>query len=182
MSRLPRDERYSRVAIWFHWTIAVLIVANLIIGIGHDGIPALRRLMGAHMAIGITVLVLTALRLVWRLGHRPPAYPAAMPSWEKGVAHASHWTLYLLMVALPVTGWMMVSGPEARRPLSWFGLFNVPLLPVSGAASGLGHEAHGVLGWMMVALLVLHVAAALRHHYIRRDSILIRMAPAFDRH
>jgi cytochrome b561 len=181
MSRLPRDERYSTVAIWFHWIIALLIIANLIIGIGHDGVPALRALMGAHFAIGLTVLALTVLRLGWRLGHRAPSYPNSMAGWEKGMAHANQWLLYVLMLALPLTGWLMMSGPGPHRPMTWFGLFNMPFLPASKGAAGFGHEAHGVLGWTMLALVVLHVAAALRHHFIRRDRILVRMAPVLDR-
>jgi cytochrome b561 len=182
MNRSTTDTaRYSSVAIAFHWTIAALVIANLVIGIGHDGIPALRKLMGAHKAIGITVLALTAARVAWRLAHRPPPLPAGTPAWERGAAHASHWTLYLLMIAMPLTGWAMVSGPEATRPLSWFGLFNVPLLPIGSGAADAGHSAHGVLGWVMLALVVLHIAAALRHHLVLRDHVLARMAPALRR-
>lgn len=104
-----------------------------------------------------------------------------MPAWEKGVAHANQWGLYLLMLALPLTGWLMVSGPGPSRPMTWFGLFIMPHLPASKAAAGFEHEAHGILGWAMVALVVLHVAAALRHHFVRRDQILSRMAPIFER-
>lgn len=84
MTGWARDARYSTVAIAFHWTIAVLIIANLIIGIGHDGIPALRALMGAHKAIGITVLALTLARVAWRIAHRPPPLPAHMPAGKRG--------------------------------------------------------------------------------------------------
>lgn len=181
MTAWGRGERYSSVAIAFHWTIAALVIANIVIGIGHDGIPALRQLMGAHKAIGITVLALTAGRVIWRLLHRPPALPAGTPAWEKGTAHATHWTLYLLMIAMPLTGWMMVSGPGPQRPFLWFGLFDIPKLPVGANLADLGHEAHGVLGWLMAALVVLHVAAALRHHLILRDTVLTRMAPALRR-
>ncbi|GEM73484.1 cytochrome b [Sphingomonas aquatilis] len=180
MTGWARDARYSTVAIAFHWTIAVLIIANLIIGIGHDGIPALRALMGAHKAIGITVLALTLARVAWRIAHRPPPLPAHMPGWEKGLAHATHWSLYLLMLALPLTGWLMVSAPPTEgpaRPLTWFGLFDIPRLPASAGAAGFGHEAHELLGWVMVALVVLHVAGALRHHLILRDNVLARMVP-----
>ena len=178
-----RGEHYSRVAIAFHWTIAALVVFNLIIGIGHEAVPALRRLMGAHMAIGIAVLVLTAGRVAWRLTHRPPALPAGTPGWEKGLAHATHLTLYLLMIAMPLSGWLMVSGPGPgpRQPLSWFGLFDVPLLPVGSGSADLGHDAHGLLGWLMAALVVLHVAAALRHHLLLRDSVLVRIAPVLGK-
>ncbi|MEG3163018.1 cytochrome b [Sphingomonas sp. PB2P19] len=178
---LDRTERYSTVAIWFHWTIALLVVLNLAVGLLSDPIPALRPWMAAHKSIGITVLVLTFGRIAWRLAHRAPPLPAGTQAWEKGVAHATHWTLYLLLVAMPLTGWLMVSGTDKRRPLDWFGLFDIPYLPVSKAAGGFGHEAHGVLGWLMLALVVLHVAAALRHHLILRDTVLARMAPMVRR-
>ncbi len=168
--------RYSTVAMWFHWTIAALVIANLVIGIFHDAIGG----MPAHKAIGLTVLVLTAGRVAWRIAHRPPPLPAHTPGWERGVAHATHWTLYLLMIAMPVTGWLMVSGSETRRPLTWFGLFDLPYLPVGKAAGGLGHDAHEILGWLMLSLVVLHIAAALRHRLILRDGIFGRMAPALE--
>ena len=169
---------YSRVAIAFHWTIAVLVIVNLIVGIGHESIPALRAWMPAHKAIGITVLLLTAARVAWRLAHRPPPLPAATPAWERAAAHATHWALYVLMIAVPLTGWMMVSGPEGRRALTWFGLFDLPYLPVSGATAGLGAEGHEVLGWMMAVLVAAHVAAALRHAVLLRDGVMARMLPA----
>lgn len=176
MLRLEQGERYSTVAIAFHWIIAALVVFNLVVGIGHEGIPALRRLMGAHMAVGITVLALTAARIAWRLAHRPPALPGNISAAERRIALATHWTLYALLILMPLTGWAMVSGPEGR-PLSWFGAFTVPLLPVDAAGSELGHSGHGLLGWLMLALVVLHVAAALRHHLVLRDPTLVRMAP-----
>lgn len=181
MAGLPRGERYSSVAIAFHWTIALLVIVNLVIGIGHDAIPALRALMGAHKAIGVTVLLLTAGRIAWRIAHRPPALPAGTPAWEKGVAHATHWTLYLLMIALPLSGWLMVSGPGPHRPFQWFGLFDIPTLPVGKPLADLGGTAHGPLGWVMAALVVLHVGAALRHHLLLRDSVLVRIAPILGR-
>lgn len=181
MPAYERTDRYSTVAIWFHWTIALLVILNLAVGILHDPIPALRSWMGAHKAIGITVLVLTLGRVIWRITHPAPPLPAGTPGWEKGLAHATHGTLYLLMIAMPVTGWMMVSGSAKPGGLSWFGLFDIPYLPVSKATGGFGHSAHGVLGWLMVALVVLHVAAALRHHLILRNNVLARMAPAVRR-
>lgn len=181
MVRLPRGERYSRVAILFHWTIAVLVVVNLIVGLGHESIPALRAWMPGHKAIGITVLALTLARIAWRLTHRPPALPADVPAHVRIVARATHWALYALLLLMPLTGWMMVSGPKGRRPLTWFGTFDIPYLPVGAPGSDLGATAHGVLGWTMLALVLLHVAGALRHHLILRDATLVRMAPWFAR-
>ncbi|MBY9062961.1 cytochrome b [Sphingomonas yunnanensis] len=176
-TRAYQAERYSRVAIAFHWTIAALVIFNIAVGLGHDPIPALRALMPAHKAIGLTVLALTALRVAWRLAHRPPPLPAHTPGWERGAAHATHWTLYLLLVLLPLSGWVMVSGPEGRRPLSWFGAFDLPYLPVTSPAAEGAAKAHGLLGWVMLALVLLHVAAALRHHLLLRDQVLGRMLP-----
>jgi cytochrome b561 len=181
MVRPVAGERYSSVAILFHWTIALLVIVNLIVGIGHERVPALRAWMPGHKAIGITVLALTLARLAWRLAHRPPALPASVPAGERRLAHAAHWTLYALMVLMPLSGWVMVSGPEGRRPLTWFGAFDIPYLPVGPAASDRAATAHGLLGWLMLALAVLHVAAALRHHLLLRDATLVRMAPILAR-
>lgn len=178
MARIARGQRYSDVAILFHWTIAVLVIANIVIGLLHDPVPAFRALMPAHKSIGLTVLVLTLGRVAWRIAHRPPPLPADVTAWERGAAHAMHWTLYLLLLIMPLTGWALVSGGAKPRPLTWLGAFRVPLLPVSGGTSDAAHSAHVVLGWAMAVLVLLHIAAALRHHFIRRDAVLARMAPA----
>lgn len=171
-----RSERYTRVAIAFHWVIAALIVINLGLGIAHDSLPKDWQVMPLHKSIGLTVLALTIGRIVWRLMHPAPPLPGDLKPWERMSAHVSHFLLYAFMLALPLTGWAMSSGPK-RRPLEWFGLVDVPYLPVSPAAAGLGHDAHGVLGWAMIALLVLHIGAALRHHFLLRDNVLARMTP-----
>ncbi|WP_294235806.1 cytochrome b [uncultured Sphingomonas sp.] len=164
--------RYSQVAIVFHWTIAALVVVNLAIGLLHESL--LPGTIPLHKAIGLTVLALTAGRILWRLGHRPPPLPAEIPVWARGSAHALHATLYFLMIAMPLTGWAMGSGRDVPRPVSWFGLFDVPPLPI-GKAAGFGHEAHEILGWAMLVLVTIHVAAALRHHFLLRDGVLARM-------
>jgi cytochrome b561 len=176
-TRANQAERYSHVAIAFHWTIAALVIFNIAVGLGHDPIPALRALMPAHKAVGISVLALTALRVVWRRAMRQPPLPVATPGWERGAAHATHWTLYLLLVLLPLSGWAMVSGPQGRRPLTWFGAFDLPYLPVASPTAESAAQAHGLLGWVMLALVLLHVAAALRHHLLLRDRVLARMLP-----
>lgn len=172
--------RYTRVAMWLHWIIAVLIVANLAIGLLHDPVPAFRALMPAHKAIGITVLVLTLARIGWRLTHRAPAPLARMRRWQKIAAEAVHGLLYLLLLAMPLTGWALVSGAY-RRPMTWFGAFPLPFLPVSPATAGRADAAHGLLGWLMLALVAAHVAAALYHRLVLRDGVLGRMAPALER-
>ena len=170
-------DRYSTGAIWFHWIIAALVVFNLVVGLFHEGVPALRALMGAHKAVGITVLVLTLGRIGWRLGHVPPPLPTALPGWDRALARAARWGFYALMLAMPLTGWAMVSHGNPPHPLSWFGLFDVPLLPVGEATHSVAHEAHELLGWLFVGLVLLHIAGALRHHFVLRNSVLGRMIP-----
>lgn len=181
MTVMPREERYSSVAILFHWSIAALVIANLAIGLLHENVlDGVGWAIPLHKSFGVTVLVLTLGRIGWRLTHRPPPLPASTPRWEKGAAHGVHWVLYALMLAMPLTGWMLSSGGR-RYPISWFGLFDVPFLPVSRATGSIAHDAHGLLGWLMLALVALHAAAALRHHLVLRDRVLARMAPALDR-
>ncbi|MFD1786791.1 cytochrome b [Sphingomonas floccifaciens] len=176
-STIARTDRYARGSIVFHWLIAAAIIVNLWLGIAHDSLPKGWAVMPLHKSIGITVLVLTIARLAWRLGHRPPPLDRTMPAWERAAANASHWALYALSILVPLSGWAMVSGSTVRRPLDWFGLFPIPYLPVSPAVGGAAHEGHEILGYAMLALVVLHVVAALRHHLILRDSTLVRMLP-----
>lgn len=178
-SAIVRIDRYSRGAIWFHWIIAALVAVNLAIGLLHDslfeGVAGAIRL---HKSIGLSVLALTLARIGWRLTHRPPRLPAGLPSWERTAARASHLAFYALLLLLPLSGWAMGSaGREARYPTRWFGLFDVPHLPVSARTAGLGDAAHSVLGYAMAALVVLHMAAALRHHFVLRNAVLARMLP-----
>ena len=176
-SAIVRTDRYTGVAIAFHWIIGGLVIVNLILGLFHENLLRGVPVIPAHKAIGITVLVLSIGRLLWRLTHRPPPFPLATPRWEKAVARGTHALFYVLMIVMPLSGWAMSSAGASPRPISWFGLFPIPDLPVSAAAGGSSHETHVVLGWLMAALVVLHVAAALRHHLILRDATLARMLP-----
>jgi cytochrome b561 len=168
-------NRYTAVARWLHWAIAGLIVANIVIGILHAYVNHDWPVIPLHKSIGLTVLALTVLRILWRATHAAPPLPAAMPRWEQAAAHGLHGLFYALMLALPVTGWVMVSAGD--KPLRWFGLFPLPKLAVSKADAvfGLSHASHGPLGLVFGALILLHVAAALRHHLVLRDRVLARM-------
>lgn len=177
-------KRYSHGAIAFHWAIALLVILNLVIGIGHESLskPLAGTVIGWHKAIGITILVLSVGRLAWRLGNRPPPLPV-MPGWQVGVAHALHWLFYFLIIAMPISGWWMASAGLKRRPIDFFGLFDIPFLPVTQGPEGLGglfHEFHEVAGLTFAALVVLHIGAALWHHYVSRDTVLARMMPGLE--
>lgn len=171
--------RYSRVAITLHWIIAVLILVNLYLGIFHEGAskPVGASMIFYHKAIGLTVLALTVLRLAWRLGHRPPPYDAAMKRWEVGLARVTHWTFYVMLFILPLSGWLLIS--TGGKPVSWFGLFNVPALPIARDADShdLWDTVHVFLGWAMLALVVLHILGALKHQLQGHRQIFGRMAP-----
>lgn len=173
--------RYTRVAIRLHWVIAALIVANLAIGLLHDALP--RGSMSIHQAIGISVLFLSIARLGWRLAHRPPPQSRDHKAWERLLAKTTHRLFYVLMIAVPLAGWLLVSASLERRPLNFFGLFDIPYLPVPQSASlgGFWGGAHEVMALGMLGLLLLHVAGALKHQLIDRDNELARMVPALDR-
>ena len=175
------SSRYSGGAILFHWTIAVLIVLNILGAIlTEDMDGAVRGLaMGLHKATGITVLALSLLRFGWRLAHRPPPFPDTVGPAERLGARAVHWIFYGLMVALPVTGWLMISAATPRRPFSWYYAFDLPFLPVEGqkGVQIFAHDAHEILFYVLLALLVLHVAGALKHHFEGGRTFLFRMLP-----
>lgn len=168
-------DRYNATARLLHWLIAAMIAANLATGLLHDPLERVVELMPFHKALGLTVLALSCLRLGWRMVGRPPAYPASMARWEIVAARGVHALLYALMIAMPLTGWIVSSA--GKYPLSWFGLFAVPKLAVAkgSALAGFGHEFHELGGWIMLALVAGHALAALRHHFILRDGVLRRM-------
>lgn len=168
-------EKYNRGARAFHWTIAIFIIVNIALGLLHEPLEKIVQLMPLHKSIGLSVLVLTVGRIGWRLAWTKPPWPGSVTPFERAVASGTHFLLYVLMLAMPLTGWVFSSA--GKYPLTFFDLFPWPKLPVvkDSLLAGLTHEAHEILGWVMLALIVLHVAAALRHHFVLKDSILRRM-------
>jgi cytochrome b561 len=169
--------RYDRVAVTLHWTIAILIIVNLTIGLLHESL--LKGTIPLHKSIGMLVLLLSVARLLWRFTHRPPPLPATVKAWEKGLAHAVHWLLYALMILIPLSGWVFTSASPNRHPLGFFGLFPLPMFPVTQdkALSSVIAERHEQLAYLMIALLLLHICAATKHRFVDRDRTLDRMLP-----
>lgn len=169
-------QRYNKLARLLHWSIALLVLANLASGLLHEPLEGVVRLIPLHKSIGITVLALTLARIAWRFTWRAPPHPAGTTRFEAGAAKGVHALFYGLMLAMPLSGWVIASA--GKYPLTWFGLADLPKLAVTrdGPAYLLAHEAHELLGWLFLALAVLHVAAALRHHFVLRDDVLTRMA------
>ena len=194
---MTAPERYGAVAVVLHWTIAAAILANL--GLGwwmHRAIDVAATQARAvdafqvHKSLGLTVLVLSVLRLAWRLAHRPPPLPDTMPGWQRRSARAVQWALYALMVLVPLSGWTYASAQWWRdapltAPTLWFGLFEVPHLfdaaalatDERAAIAARNHTAHVWLAWTLGGLFVVHAAAALKHHFGNRDAVLASMLP-----
>lgn len=172
---------YSRTAIALHWTIAALILGNIAGALLHEAVGSTTgaAIMAAHKSIGLTVLAFSLFRLGWRVRHGFPPLPDATPVWDAVAARSTHVAFYAVMIGLPILGWMMVSsGP---RPLTWFGLFDVPKLPISSQLADWSHDAHVAIGLATLALVALHVAGALKHHLIDGDDVLARMLPIVRR-
>jgi cytochrome b561 len=180
-------DRYGLIAIALHWLIAGAIIAMLVLGFVMVRLtPGTTLQFDAyqlHKSIGLTILGLSLLRLGWRLANPGPPLPASLGRWERRLARLVHAGFYLLMLALPLSGWMMVSASVWNIPTVLFGVIEVPHLPV---LSTLEHKkpvetalksVHALLGWAAVLLLFLHVAGALKHHFIVKDDTLLRMLP-----
>jgi cytochrome b561 len=170
--------RYGWVAQGLHWAILALLILQVTLAkIAHELPVGLERLamMSRHKSVGITILALAVIRLAWRWIDRPPP-PPTMPRWQAIGASLNHWALYALLFALPITGWLMSSA--ANRPVSWFGLAQLPdfVAPDDGLKE-VFEEAHELLVNVLFVLVALHVAAALKHQFIDRDGLLLRMLP-----
>ncbi|MDQ3075233.1 MAG: cytochrome b [Pseudomonadota bacterium] len=169
--------RYSHGAAAFHWLTVVLVLAQLYVGFTfHEmakGTPERSEMFTIHKTLGATILIVTLLRLAYRLLNPPPPYPADMPKWDRFLAVWSARIVYIALVALPLTGLIAVSGRGGMVDLLW-GL-QIPALPLGDGE--LFGEVHEILVWSTIALIVIHVAAAIYHHLILRDAASGRMPP-----
>lgn len=176
MSAWP-SAHYTRTAIALHWIGAALILTNLAFGLYLAGLPlspAKLHYLPWHKWIGVTVLLLSAGRLAWRLGHPAPALPASMGEAEQRLAKLSHVLLYVLFFASPLTGWLFSSAAGIKTV--YLGLLPLPdLLPRDKAAAQVLRDAHQWINYSMAAVIAVHVAAALKHHFHDRDDVLRRM-------
>jgi cytochrome b561 len=182
------SPRYGAVAMGFHWLLALLIVAAFSVGLYMAGLPfsPMRlKLINWHKWAGITILTLSALRLLWRLSHSPPPLPGrivtAMPGWQLVAHRGTHLLLYLLFFAVPLFGWAYSSGLGV--PVVWFGLVPLPdLVPVDkDFAEAVLKPLHKGSAFTLAAVVLLHTAAALKHHFADHDGLLDRMWPFLHR-
>lgn len=171
--------RYTATAIFLHWLIAIGLVATFALGFYMEGLPFSPnklKFYSWHKWAGITLLALVALRLIWRLTHKAPELPADMGRASRVAAHAGHLALYVLMLAVPLTGWIASSAQGV--PVVLFGVWPLPDLVGKNVALGERlQDAHMVLNYAMAVLVIGHVGAALQHHFIKKDGVLKRMLP-----
>lgn len=178
--QLKNDEsRYGVVAQLFHWAVVALIIVQYVLANIVDGLPlgpAKIAMLARHKSVGITILALVLLRLIWRWVNTVPAEPLDIPHWQRIAARISHIALYALLLITPLAGWLMSS---ARNfPVSWFGLVTLPdFIAPNRPAYDFLHGAHEFMAITLLGLALLHIAAALKHHFVDRDNVLRRMLP-----
>lgn len=175
----PNPNSYTRTAVALHWLVAVLIVGTFCVGLYMHDLPLSPqklKIYSWHKWAGVTIFMLALVRVVWRLGHRPPDLPSAMPAWQQMAAHGLHIALYLLMLAVPLTGWLMSSAKGFQTV--WFGVLPLPdLLGKDKELGDLLQTVHMSLNFLFAGLVGAHAAAAVKHHLVDRDDVLVRMLP-----
>ncbi len=180
-------DRYSAAAIVLHWAIAALILFNLYLGLRMGAASGMAKfqVFQLHKSVGFTILALSLCRLGWRLAHRPPPYPDSMKPWEKLAASTVHWAFYVIMIGMPLTGWIIVSASPTNIRTLLYKTIPIPHLDVvhalpmatRKAVEGSVGEVHALMGFLTMALILLHVGAALKHQVWNKDGVLYRMAP-----
>lgn len=172
-------SHYTATAKGLHWLMAVLFFGLLGLGFYMQGLPLSPdklKLYSWHKWLGVTVFLLALFRIAWRVTHQPPALPNSMPRLMQVAAHAGHHMLYLLMFLIPLSGWLMSSAKGFQTV--WFGVLPIPdLLGKDKMLGDLLQTVHVSLNFLFIAVLIGHIGAALKHHFIDKDDILTRMLP-----
>ena len=170
-------ERYTRTAAVLHWLIALLVLAMFPLGLYMADLklsPDKLKLYSYHKWLGVTVFALALLRVLWRLTHTPPAFPASLPVWQQRAAHHGHLLLYILLFAAPLTGWLMSSALGFQTV--WFGVLPLPdLLDKNESLGETLKTVHRYVNYAFAIVVVGHIAAALKHHWWDRDGTMDRM-------
>lgn len=171
---------YTRTAKGLHWLMALMLFGLLALGFYMADLPlspTKLKLFSWHKWAGVSVFMLVFVRLAWRITHQPPALPTTMPKHMQLAAHAGHLALYGLMLVIPLSGWLMSSAKGFQTV--WFGILPLPdLLAKNKELGTLLQEVHESLNFLLIAVIAVHVLAALKHHFIDKDDILKRMLPA----
>ena len=177
--RFANVDRWGPVSQSLHWTIVVLIIVMAVLGLTMTDLPNgpdKIQVYALHKSIGLTILALVALRVLWRLWAGAPLAIQTTPRWQHRIASAVHGLLYLLLFALPISGWIVNSA--SGFPLRWFGMLRIPsIAPRDQDLHALSEDVHEWLFWALVLVALAHAAAAIYHHLFQRDATLARMLP-----
>jgi cytochrome b561 len=172
-------QRWGWVSLGIHWLTVVVVLCLCVVGLLMDELsnsPFKVQVYALHKSFGLTVLGLTALRLLWRLAAGAPQPVPGTPRWQVLVAGVTHGALYVLLLAMPLSGWLFNSA--SGFPLKWFGQFALPKLSgYDPAVKAFAHDLHETLFLVLAAIVTAHALAALKHHYLDRDRTLVRMLP-----
>jgi len=172
-------DRWGSVSQWLHWTLALLLVAIATIGllmVEMPNTPSKIEIYAIHKSLGLTILALVVLRLVWRLQAGRPGPVQGTPRWQQRIATLTHGALYLLLLSMPLSGWLFNS--TAGYPLQWFGMFNLPALADEDRRwRELAGSIHEAGFWLLLVLVIAHAGAAFYHHVFLQDATLTRMLP-----
>ncbi|MBC6403501.1 MAG: cytochrome b [Hyphomonadaceae bacterium] len=177
------EQQYTRVAIWLHWVVAVLIVGQIIGGkimTAMAGSPTKYEIFQLHKSFGVVILLLSLVRLGWRFTHKPPALPDGMKTYERLGARLTHVGFYVLMIVVPLSGWIVVSVSTPKISTELFKIIpwpDVPFLTRTDGAEVLWKNVHNCLAITVALTFFLHVGAALKHHFVNKDDVLTRMIP-----
>jgi cytochrome b561 len=179
MSQLNISNRYTKTAIGLHWLMAVLLISLFAVGLYMHELPlspSKLQIYAWHKWAGVTAFILVIFRLGWRFTHRPPVLPFNMPRLAENMAHTGHALLYLLMIAIPLSGWLMSSAKGFQTV--YFGVIPIPdLLAKNRELGKLLGDVHELLNFSLMGLVILHVLAAIKHHLIDKDDVLTRILP-----
>lgn len=180
MPSIKNNERsYGAIAKLFHWVMAIMVIGMLAFGLYMTSLSislAKLKYYGWHKETGILVLLLVTVRLLWRISNTIPTLPNHLAEWQKLAAHGAHYALYFLMIAMPLTGWLMSSA--AGLPVSFFGLFTLPdIIGPNETTRQFLATTHEYLAYLLIFMIIAHASAALQHHFYYKDDILRRMLP-----
>ena len=176
---MTTPKRYTSTAIFLHWLMALGIIGTLALGLYMQDLPISPnklQLYAWHKWAGMTLLMLAIIRLAWRMSHPAPELPSDMGLLARFAAHTGHWVLYALMIAIPISGWLMSSAQGF--PVVWFGILPLPNLVATNTELGaVFTQVHIVLNYILIASILGHAGAALHHHFIKKDTVMKRIMP-----